>query len=142
MNVLVIEDDQEAAAYLRKGLEESGCVVDCAADGEDGLHLALTGDHDVLVVDRMLPRRDGLSVIAELRTQGYQTPALILSALGEVDDRVQLVTCRDRPVAIAGVIGSAESGVTAITNKIWLESALFLLSSRSNCQRTLRETSD
>jgi len=89
MKVLAIEDDLDAAAYLRKGLEESGCVVDCAADGEDGLHLALTGDHDVLVVDRMLPRRDGLSVIAELRAQGKQTPALVLSALGEVDDRVQ-----------------------------------------------------
>jgi len=89
MKVLVIEDDREAAAYLRKGLEQSGCVVDWAADGVDGLHLALTGDHDVLVVDRMLPRRDGLSVIAELRGQGKMTPVLVLSALGEVDDRVQ-----------------------------------------------------
>ncbi len=89
MKVLVIEDDRDAAAYLRKGLEESGCVVDGAANGEDGLHLALTGEHDVLVVDRMLPGRDGLSVIAELRAQGKLTPVLVLSALGEVDDRVQ-----------------------------------------------------
>ncbi len=89
MKILIIEDDREAAAYLRKGLEESGCIVDWAENGKDGLHMASTGDHDVLVVDRMLPGGDGLSVISELRDRGQQTPALVLSALGEVDDRVE-----------------------------------------------------
>lgn len=89
MRILLIEDDREAAAYLAKGLGESGHVVDHAADGEDGLHLALTGQYDVLVVDRMLPGRDGLAVVRMLRADGRDTPVLVLSALGEVDDRVQ-----------------------------------------------------
>ncbi len=89
MRILLIEDDREAAAYLVKGLGESGHVVDHAADGEDGLHLALTGDYDVLVLDRMLPGRDGLAVVRMLRADGRDTPVLVLSALGEVDDRVQ-----------------------------------------------------
>ena len=89
MRVLLIEDDAETAAFLVKALKESGHVTDHASDGESGLALAETQDHDVLVVDRMLPRRDGLSVIAKLRADGLQTPVLILSALGEVDDRVK-----------------------------------------------------
>jgi len=89
MHLLLIEDDHEAAAWLIKGLQAKGHVVDHAADGDDGLHLALTGDYDVLIVDRMLPRRDGLSVIRILRAEGNLTPALVLSALGEVDDRVE-----------------------------------------------------
>lgn len=88
MRVLVIEDDQQAAGYLVKGLREEGHVVDHAADGEEGLALALEAVHDVLIVDRMLPKRDGLSLIEVLRAQNVTTPALILSALGEVDDRV------------------------------------------------------
>jgi len=89
MRILLIEDDRNAANYLVKGLTESGHVVDYAADGEDGLHLALTGEYDALVVDRMLPRRDGLSVIRMLRADNDRTPVLVLSALGEVDDRVE-----------------------------------------------------
>ncbi len=89
MHLLFIEDDQEAAAWLIKGLQAVGHVVDHAADGENGLHLALTGDYDVLIVDRMLPKRDGLSIIRMLRADGDLTPALVLSALGEVDDRVE-----------------------------------------------------
>lgn len=89
MHLLFIEDDPEAAAWLIKGLQAVGHVVDHAADGEDGLHLALTGDYDVLIVDRMLPKRDGLSIIRMLRADGDLTPALVLSALGEVDDRVE-----------------------------------------------------
>ncbi|GAB6041329.1 winged helix-turn-helix domain-containing protein [Endothiovibrio diazotrophicus] len=89
MHILLIEDDRQAAAYLLKGLGEGGHVVDHAADGEDGLHLALTGEYDVLIVDRMLPRRDGLAVVRMLRADGRDTPVLVLSALGEVDDRVQ-----------------------------------------------------
>jgi len=88
MRILLIEDDNNAAAYLKKGLEESGHVVDYAADGEDGLHLALTGHYDALIVDRMLPKRDGLSIIRMLRADKHTTPVLVLSALGEVDDRV------------------------------------------------------
>ncbi|MEM1199178.1 MAG: response regulator transcription factor [Pseudomonadota bacterium] len=88
MRILVIEDDQQAAGFLIKGLREEGHIVDHAADGEDGLALAREGVHDVLVVDRMLPKRDGLSVIEALRSEDVATPVLILSALGEVDDRV------------------------------------------------------
>ena len=88
MKILVIEDDRDAAAFLSKGLNESGHSVDLAYDGEDGLHLATTGSYDVLIVDRMLPCRDGLSVIRALRGTEDRTPALVLSALGEVDDRV------------------------------------------------------
>ncbi|MEX0589686.1 MAG: response regulator transcription factor [Xanthobacteraceae bacterium] len=88
MRLLVIEDDREAAEYLRKALREAGHVAELARDGEEGLAAALDGEFDVLVVDRMLPKRDGLSVISELRTRGRSTPVLILSALGQVDDRV------------------------------------------------------
>ncbi len=92
MRVLLVEDDREAAAYLRKGLSESGHTVDHAGDGPEGLQLALTGDYDALIVDRMLPGLDGLSLIAALRAAGKQTPILILSALSEVDERVKGLT--------------------------------------------------
>jgi two-component system OmpR family response regulator len=89
MKILVIEDDQEAANYLIKGLRESGHVVDHAATGTDGLFLG-TGEHyDAMIIDRMLPGRDGLSIVELLRATGNQTPVLILSALGSVDDRVR-----------------------------------------------------
>jgi two-component system OmpR family response regulator len=88
MKILVIEDDLEAAAYLAKAFREAGIVVDHASDGESGLFMASENSYDVLVIDRMLPRRDGLSVIGELRRNGVATPVLILSALGQVDDRV------------------------------------------------------
>ena len=88
MKILLIEDDREAAEYLEKALSEAGHTTHVAGDGETGFALADSGDYDVLIVDRMLPRRDGLSVIAGLRARGSETPVLILSALGEVDDRV------------------------------------------------------
>ncbi len=88
MRLLVVEDDRAAADYLRKAFREAGYVVDHAADGDEGLALALDGGYDALIVDRMLPRRDGLALIAELRARGDKTPTLILSALGQVDDRV------------------------------------------------------
>ena len=88
MRILVIEDDRETRDYLAKGLVESGHAVDEATDGKDGLFLALENEYDVLVVDRMLPALDGLSVIQAVRSSEKATPALILSALGEVDDRV------------------------------------------------------
>ena len=89
MHILIIEDDREAAAYIAKGLREGGHVVDHAADGEDGLQMALSGSFDVLVVDRMLPHRDGLSLVQALRAQQVATPVLFLSALGEVTDRIR-----------------------------------------------------
>lgn len=89
MRILVVEDDLEAAAYVVKGLKEYGHLVDHAPDGEQGLVQGLGGGYDVLVVDRMLPERDGLSLIETLREEGDATPILILSALGEVDDRVK-----------------------------------------------------
>jgi two-component system OmpR family response regulator len=88
MRILLIEDDKEAAAYLSKALREAGHVPDHAPDGDQGASMAADGGYDVLVVDRMLPKRDGLSVIEDLRQKGDHTPALILSALGQVDDRV------------------------------------------------------
>jgi two-component system OmpR family response regulator len=89
MKVLVIEDDRAAAAYIVKGLGESGYVVDHAAEGRDGLFMATGGGYDALIVDRMLPGMDGLAVIGALRAADVHTPALILSALGAVDDRVK-----------------------------------------------------
>jgi two-component system OmpR family response regulator len=88
MRILVIEDDRETANYLVKALGEAGHVADSAYDGEAGLERAKEEDYDVLVVDRMLPKRDGLSLITELRAAGNRVPVLILSALGQVDDRV------------------------------------------------------
>lgn len=89
MRALVIEDDQDVAGYLVKGLKESDFVVDHAADGKAGLLLAASESYDVLIVDRMLPGMDGLSIIKTVRATGNQTPVLILSALGDVDDRVE-----------------------------------------------------
>ena len=88
MRLLIIEDDRESADYLVKAFREAGHIADHAADGDDGLARASGGGYDVLVIDRMLPKRDGLSVIAALRAEGERTPVLILSALGQVDDRV------------------------------------------------------
>ncbi|BCX18101.1 MAG: DNA-binding response regulator [Geminicoccaceae bacterium] len=89
MRVLIIEDDKDAAAYMAKGLGESGYTVDVAHNGKEGLLMAATGAHDVLIVDRMLPGLDGLSLVRTLRATGNRTPVLFLSALGEVDDRVK-----------------------------------------------------
>jgi len=89
MRILIVEDDREAANYIRKGLRESGHVADHAPDGEEGLEMARAAEYDVLVVDRMMPRMDGLTMVAALRGDNIRTPVLILSALGEVDDRVE-----------------------------------------------------
>jgi two-component system, OmpR family, response regulator len=89
MKLLVIEDDREAAAYIAKGLAESGYVVDQAPEGRTGLFMASAGNYDALIVDRMLPGMDGLVLVAALRAAEVRTPVLILSALGAVDDRVK-----------------------------------------------------
>ncbi len=89
MRILVVEDDLEAQRYLVQGLKESGHVVDEAADGDTGLNLALSRAYDVAVVDRMLPRLDGLPLLAEMRGHGNATPVPFLSALWEVGYRVK-----------------------------------------------------
>ena len=89
MRILIIEDDTETASYIKKGLEEAGHVVDHANEGKEGLLLATTEEYDALVIDRMLPHMDGLTIVKTIRASDINTPALILSALGEVDDRVQ-----------------------------------------------------
>ncbi|PPR10361.1 MAG: Transcriptional regulatory protein CusR [Alphaproteobacteria bacterium MarineAlpha11_Bin1] len=89
MRILVIEDDEDVASYIIKALEEAGHNATLAVTGKQGLFLATTEDFDVLVVDRMLPAPDGLSIIRTLRASDDFTPALLLSALGEVSDRVK-----------------------------------------------------
>ena len=89
MRLLLVEDDVKIAAFIIKGLRSAGYAVDHALDGEMGLDLALAEPYDVMVIDIMLPKRDGLSLIRHLREQKINTPALILSAKGSVDDRVK-----------------------------------------------------
>jgi two-component system, OmpR family, copper resistance phosphate regulon response regulator CusR len=89
MRVLLVEDDGKTAAYLRRGLVEAGFTVDVANRGDDGLHLARTGDYELIVLDVMLPGRDGWSVITELRAAGRLTPVLFLTAMDAVPDRVR-----------------------------------------------------
>ena len=89
MRILIVEDDVASAQYLSKGLKAEGHSVDLAHDGREGLFLATTEKYDVLILDRMLPIADGLAVLNSLRTSGISTPALILSALGKVDDKVK-----------------------------------------------------
>ena len=88
MRVLMIEDDPQIAAFVQKGLQEAGCSVDVAEDGESGACQALSRRHDVIVLDLILPKRDGLAVLQELRAEEVTTPVLILSARRGVDDRV------------------------------------------------------
>jgi two-component system OmpR family response regulator len=89
LRLLLIEDDEEAAHFVLKGLRESGYAVDHSADGRDGLFRATESDYDVIITDRMLPHLDGLTIVQLLRQQGRTTPVLVLSALGTVDDRVK-----------------------------------------------------
>lgn len=89
MRILVIEDDPEVNSYIAKGLREHGHTVDTALDGKDGLFLATTEHYDVMLIDRMLPEVDGIKILKTLRSTDNLTPVLILSALGEVDDRVE-----------------------------------------------------
>ena len=89
MNILLVEDDRSVADYIREGLRSAGIQVDWADDGETGLTMARSQRYDVIICDRMLPAMDGLSLVQRLRNTGNSTPVLILSALGEVDDRVK-----------------------------------------------------
>ena len=89
MRALLIEDDKDTAQFVCKGLKEQGYVVDCASEGEEGLYLAATEKYDVLIVDRMLPRLDGLSVVKMLRSTGNNAPAIFLTTMSGIDDRVE-----------------------------------------------------
>lgn len=89
MRLLVIEDDRATADYIAKGLREDGHVVDVARQGRDGMFLALNESFDVIVTDRMLPGADGVSIIRAMRASGIATPVLMLTALGEVEKRVE-----------------------------------------------------
>lgn len=89
MKVLLVEDDRRTADFIRQGLREVGHMADTAFDGPSGLMMAESGAYDVLIVDRMLPGRDGLEVVGELRSAGVATPVLFLTALGGVGDRVE-----------------------------------------------------
>lgn len=88
MHVLVVEDDADLRAHMAKSLSTAGHSVDTAPDGLEGLHLATEGKFDVIVMDRMMPKLDGLAMLQAMRTNGNSTPVLILSAMGQVDDRV------------------------------------------------------
>lgn len=89
LNILIVEDDSETAAYTAKGLREEGHRVEIAGNGRDGLDVALGGGFDVLVVDRMMPEMDGLTLVREFRAAGGRTPVLFLTALGSVGNRVK-----------------------------------------------------
>jgi two-component system OmpR family response regulator len=89
MKILLVEDDKEAAAYLRRALSEAGHTMDHAANGREGLMLAAGEPYDVIVLDRMLPQLDGLAILRTIRSAGVKTPVLLLTALGGIDDRVE-----------------------------------------------------
>jgi two-component system OmpR family response regulator len=89
MRILLIEDDKKIAAFIIKGLKAAGFAVDHAADGEEGLHLALTEPYDTAIIDLMLPKQDGLTIIETMRKEKVNTPVIILSAKGAIDDRVK-----------------------------------------------------
>ena len=113
MKVLLVEDDRAVAEFIVSELQEAGHVCSHCADGESGLAAARSGQHDVLVVDRMLPRLDGLALLRSLREGGQRTPVLLLSALGSVDDRVQGLHCGAddylvKPFAMAELLARLE----------------------------------
>jgi two-component system OmpR family response regulator len=89
MRVLIVEDDEKIASFVIKGLKQAGFAVDHVADGEDGLHMAEVNPYDVMIIDIMLPKRDGFSVIESLRSRGNTTPILVLSARGSLDDKLK-----------------------------------------------------
>ena len=88
MRILVVEDDKKVAGFIKKGLEEETYAIDVAYDGEDGLHFGSEGQYDLIILDNMLPKIDGLEILSQLRDQGRDTPILLLTAKDAVDDRV------------------------------------------------------
>ena len=114
MHILLVEDDPRVAAYLRKGLEEEGHVVDLREDGRSGLLQASTERYDIILLDRMLPHVDGLKILQTLRATGDTTPVMILSALGDVDERVKGLRAGGddylaKPVAISELLARVEA---------------------------------
>lgn len=114
MHVLVIEDERRVASFIRRSLLEAGYAVDCAYDGEEGLDLAQTTQHDAIILDLMLPKLDGLSLLKTLRRHGVATPVLVVTAKGEVRDRVSGLNsgCDDylvKPFSIAELIARVRS---------------------------------
>jgi two-component system OmpR family response regulator len=89
MRILLVEDDVKIASFIIKGLKAAGYAVDHALDGEEGLHMGLTEPYDTAIIDIMLPKRDGLSLIERMRKEKIRTPFIILSAKGSIDDRVK-----------------------------------------------------
>ena len=89
MKILIVEDEPKTAAYLKQGLEESGFVIDTVDDGDDAANLGLTGLHDLIILDVMMPHRDGWTIVSELRGKGIRTPVLFLTARDAVQDRVK-----------------------------------------------------
>ncbi len=89
VRVLVVEDEPGVSSFIRQGLTEAGYAVDIAADGEEGVAYALAAEYDLMVVDIMLPKRDGLSLLREIRSEGVKTPVLLLTARDAIDDRVK-----------------------------------------------------
>ncbi len=93
MKILVIEDEKRVAKYIKKGLEINANIIDLALDGEEGLDLASDGNYELIILDRMLPKIDGLEVCKKLRDTGIDTPILMLTAKNEVDDRIDGLNC-------------------------------------------------
>ena len=89
MRILLVEDEKKVASFVKKGLEEEYHSVDVAFDGKNGLHLALTGEHDLIILDVMLPHKDGFSILKEIRSEKISTPVLFLTAKDTVSDKVQ-----------------------------------------------------
>ncbi len=124
MHILLVEDDAEMAAYLQKGLKEFGHIVDAAATGPDGLNLALHCTFDAAIIDRMLPGLDGLALIAALRQAGNKLPVLILSALGQVDHRVEgLQAGGDDYLAKPFAFSEFEARLAALVRRAGVEAA-------------------
>jgi len=114
MRILIVEDDLEAAEVMDRGLTEAGHECVRAPDGEDGLAAARGGEFDVMIVDRMMPRMDGVTMIQTIRREGDQTPVLFLSALGEINDRVEGLKAGGddylvKPYAFAELIARVEA---------------------------------
>jgi two-component system OmpR family response regulator len=121
MKILLIEDDKETGLYIQKGLNENGYTVDYTADGNDGLYLAMNNSYDLIIVDRMLPGIDGLSIIKMLRSVEKKVPILILSALSGVDEKVEgLKSGADdylaKPYAFSELIARIEALLRRNTN--------------------------
>jgi two-component system, OmpR family, response regulator len=125
MRILIVEDDADTSAYLAKALTESGHQVACASEGREGFERAKAGTFDAMIIDRMLPGQDGLSLIAALREANNHTPALVLSALGEVEERVEgLLAGGDDYVVKPFAISELLARLTVLTRRGTAETRL------------------